>query len=141
VLAPIPAALAGIATVLLALQVVIPSLQATYADQVVRSRIAESLAAIQPLQRQLEEWFVSRSPSDAPDLALAQMRPGPEQVEPVNVSLISGRVRLALDALTPELTGRWILLAPALDRRQQVRWICVPVDVPARYLPRECRQT
>ena len=141
VLAPIPAALAGAATVLLVLQVVIPSLQATYADQVVRSRIAESLAAIQPLQRQLEEWFVSRSPSDVPDFALTQMRPGPELVEPVNVSLISGRVRLALDALTPELTGRSILLAPALDRRQQVRWICVPVDVPARYLPPECRQT
>ena len=141
VLAPIPAALAGAATILLVLQVVIPSLQATYADQVVRSRIAESLAAIQPLQRQLEEWFVSRSPSDAPDVALAQMRPGSELVEPVNVSPISGRVRLALDALTPELIGRSILLAPALDRWQQVRWICVPVDVPARYLPRECRQT
>jgi hypothetical protein len=141
VIAPIPAALAGAATILLALQVVIPSLQATYADQVVRSRIAESLAAIQPLQRQLEDWFVSRSPSDAPDFALAQLRPGAESPDPVNVSPTSGRVRLALDALTPELSGRSILLAPALDRRQQVRWICIPVDVPARYLPRECRQT
>ncbi len=141
VTAPIPAVLAGAATILLALQVVIPSLQATYADQIVRSRIAESLAAIQPLQRQLEEWFVSRSPFDAPDFALTQVRPEAELVDPVNVSLTSGRVRLALDALTPELSGRSILLAPALDRRQQVRWICVPVDVPARYLPRECRQT
>ena len=141
VIAPIPAALAGAATMLLALQVMIPSLEATYADQVIRSRIAESLAAIQPLQRQLEEWFVSRSPSDAPDFALAQMRPGADPPDPVNVSLTSGRVRLALGALTPELSGRSILLAPALDRRQQVRWICVPVDVPARYLPRECRQT
>jgi len=141
VTAPIPAALAGAATILLALQVLIPSLQATYADQVVRARIAESLAAIQPLQRQLEEWFVSRSPFDAPDFALTQVRPGVELVDPVNVSLTSGRVRLALGALTPELSGRSILLAPTLDRRQQVRWICVPVDVPARYLPRECRQT
>jgi hypothetical protein len=141
VIAPIPAAIAGAATMLLALQVMIPSLQATYADQVVRSRIAESLAAIQPLQRQLEDWFVSRSPSDAPDFALAQMRPGADPPDPVNVSLTSGRVRLALGALTPELSGRSILLAPALDRRQQVRWICVPVDVPARYLPRECRHT
>ena len=141
VTAPIPAALAGAATILLVLQVLIPSLQATYADQVVRARIAESLAAIQPLQRQLEEWFVSRSPFDAPDFALTQVRPGVELVDPVNVSLTSGRVRLALGALTPELSGRSILLAPTLDRRQQVRWICVPVDVPARYLPRECRQT
>jgi hypothetical protein len=137
VTAPIPAALAGTATILLVLEVVIPSLQATYADQVVRSRIAESLAAIQPLQRQLEEWLVSPSPSAAPDFALAQLR---QNADPVDVSLASGRVRLALGALNPELSGRSILLAPALDRRQQVRWICVPVDVPARYLPRECRQ-
>ena len=58
----------------------------------------------------------------------------------MNVSLTSGRVRLALGSLAPELYGRSILLAPALDRRQQVHWICVPVDIPARYLPRECRQ-
>ena len=141
VIAPVPAALAGAATILLAFHVLIPNLRATYADQLVRSRIAESLAAIQPLQRQLEAWFASRSPSDAPDLTLAQMRPGADVVDTVNVSPTSGRVRLALDSLTPELSGRSILLAPALDRRQQVRWICVPVDVPARYLPRECRQT
>jgi len=141
VTAPIPAALAGAATILLALQVVIPSLQATYADQIVRARIAESLAALAPLQRQLEEWFVSRSPADAPDLALTQTRPGAEALAPVSVSPTSGRVRLALGALVPELAGRLILLAPALDRQRQVHWICVPVDVPARYLPLECRQT
>ncbi len=141
VTAPIPAALAGAATILLALQIVIPSLQATYADQIVRARIAESLAAIVPLQRQLEEWFVSRSPADAPDPALTQTGPGAEPIAPVSVSPTSGRVRLALGSLIPELAGRLILLAPAMDRQRQVHWICVPVDVPARYLPLECRQT
>jgi hypothetical protein len=140
VIAPIPAALTGAATILLVLHVMIPSLQATFADRVVRSRIAESLAAMQPLQRQLEEWLVSRSPSDAPDFAHAQAPLAAEFHDSVNVSLTSGRVRLALGSLAPELSGRSILLAPALDRRQQVRWICVPVDIPARYLPRECRQ-
>ena len=77
-----PAAIAGGATILLALHVVIPSLQSTYADQVVRSRIAESLAAIQPLQRQLEEWFVSRSPSDAPDFALRKRDRGRSSSRP-----------------------------------------------------------
>jgi hypothetical protein len=140
VIAPMPAALAGGATILLALYVVIPSLQSAYTDQVVRSRIAEGLAAIQPLQRQLEAWFVSQSPSGAPAFDVAEALPGTQFLEAVNVSLTSGRVRLALGPLIPELSGRSILLAPAMDRRQQVRWICIPVDIPARYLPQECRQ-
>jgi hypothetical protein len=119
---------------------VLPSLQSAYTDHVVRSRVAEGLAAIQPLQRQIEEWFVARSPSDVPKFEAAETRPGAEYLEAVNVSLASGRVRLALGPLIPELSGRSILLAPAMDRRQQVRWICIPVDIPARYLPQACRQ-
>ncbi len=140
VIAPMPAAFAGGATILLALYVVIPSLQSAYTDQIVRSHVTAGLAAIRPLQRQLETWFVSRSPSGAPDFGLADARPGTEFLETVTVSLTNGRVRLALGPLIPELSGRSILLAPAFDRRQQVRWICIPVDIPARYLPQECRQ-
>jgi hypothetical protein len=140
VIAPMRAAVAGGATMLLALYVVIPSLQSAYTDQVVRSRIAESLAAIEPLQRRLEAWFVSRSPSRAPEFDVAAALPGSLLLEAVHVSLTSGRVRLALGPLIPELSGRSILLAPAMDRRQQVRWICIPVDIPAKYLPQECRQ-
>ena len=58
----------------------------------------------------------------------------------VTVSLANGRVRLALDSSIPEVSGRTILLAPAIDRRSQVRWICIPVDIPERYLPQECKQ-
>ena len=58
----------------------------------------------------------------------------------LEVSLESGRVRVALGPLIPQLTGRSILLAPALDRDERVRWICVPIDIPARYLPHECRE-
>ena len=140
VIAPTPAAFAGGAAILLALYVVVPSLQSAYADLVIRSRVAEGLAAIQPLQREIEEWFVSRSPSGAPAFEVAEARPGTEFLEAVSVSLTDGRVRIALSSLIPELSGRSILLAPAVDRRQQVRWICIPVDIPARYLPPECRQ-
>ena len=71
---------------------------------------------------------------------MADAQPGAESLEKVSVSLTNGRVRLALDSSIPELSGRSILLAPAIDRQRQVRWICIPVDIPARYLPEECRQ-
>ena len=79
-----------------ALGAVLPDLQSAYADQVVRSRIAEMMAAIQPLQRQLEGWFISRSPADAPEIDMDEAQPGAESFAKVNVSLTSGRVRLAL---------------------------------------------
>ena len=139
VIAPVPA-MAAAAVAFVTAGAAVPTLDSTYADQVVRARIAESLVAIQPLQRQLEAWFTSQLPSDAPPLALASAQSGPDSPEAVTVSLTTGRVRLALDPLGPELSGKSILLAPALDRRLQVRWICIPVDVPEKYLPQECRQ-
>ena len=124
----------------LALGSVVPNLRVAYADQLVKARIAESIAAIQPLQRQLEAWFASSSPADAPPTALAQSWADGLSLANVTVSLANGRVRLALDSSIPEVSGRTILLAPAIDHRSQVRWICIPVDIPERYLPQECKQ-
>jgi hypothetical protein len=139
VIAPFQAVAAS-AIMLTALGVVVPVFKSAYSDQLVKTRIAESIAAMRPLQRQLEEWFMSRSPDDAPAIALSEMRVDAPQVDKVTVSLVNGRVRLALDSSIPELSGRSILLAPAIDRWLQVRWICIPVDIPERYLPQECKQ-
>jgi hypothetical protein len=139
VIAPFQAA-ATTVTMLAALAVVVPVFKSAYSDQLVKARVAESIVAIRPLQRQLEEWFMSRSPDDAPAIALAQTPVDASPLEKVTVSLVNGRVRLALDSSIPELSGRSILLAPAIDRWLQVRWICIPVDIPDRYLPQECKQ-
>jgi hypothetical protein len=40
----------------------------------------------------------------------------------------------------PELNGKAILLAPIRNAQQQVRWLCVPVDIAAAYLPPECQR-
>jgi hypothetical protein len=133
-------AVAASAIMLTALAVVVPIFKSAYSDQVVKTRVAASIAAIRPLQRQLEEWFMSRSPDDAPAIALAETRVDGPHLDRVTVSLVNGRVRLALDSSIPELSGRSILLAPAIDRWLQVRWICIPVDIPERYLPQECKQ-
>jgi hypothetical protein len=138
VTAPFQAAAATV-IMLAALGVVVPNLKSAYSDEVVKARITASLAAIRPLQAQLEEWFRSRSPDDAPAIALAETLTDTPLLERVSVSLANGRVRVALDSI-PELSGRSILLAPAIDRWKQVRWICIPVDIPERYLPPECKQ-
>ena len=139
VIAPLQAA--AVSLVMLAtLGGVVPVFKSAYSDHLVKTRIAESIAAMRPLQRQLEEWFMSRSPDDAPAFAMAETPVDTSQLDKVNVSLVNGRVRLAIDSSIPELSGRSILLAPAIDRWLQVRWICIPVDIPERYLPNECKQ-
>ncbi len=141
-IAPGSALFLGGGAMLIALCVAAPSLQSVYADRVVRTRIAEVLALTQPLQRQAEEWWVlSGSLPFATKYATTGAPPKAVLVDDVDVSPVSGRVRLTLGPLIPELSGRFILLAPALDLRQQLRWICVPVGIPARYLPQECRKS
>lgn len=131
--------LGGIATIV-ALFVAAPNLKTAVADRVVRNHVAEALAALQPLQRQVEDgWDRVTSSLIAPNFDSEWQR-GAGLLGTVSVSPENGRVRVALGPFIPELAGRWILLAPALDREERVRWICVPVDIPARYLPQACRQ-
>ena len=35
--------------------------------------------------------------------------------------------------------GKAILLAPAIDQRDRIRWFCVPIGVSERFLPQACR--
>ena len=140
-IAPGSAVILGGAAILFAFHVAEPSLQAAYADSIVRARVAEAVATTQPLQRQVEQWWgTSRSTPSSAGYATAGVQARAALIDDVDVSPVSGRVRVTLGPLIPELFGRMILLAPALDQRQQLRWICVPVGIPTRYLPPVCRK-
>jgi len=135
------AVLLGAVAITSSMLVVAPYLQTAVADRVVRTRVAEALAALQPLQRQVEGgWDLAKSSLIAPNYEIIGRQFGPDFLAAVNVSLDSGRVRVALGPLIPELSGRSILLAPARDRDERIRWICVPVDIPVRFLPHECKE-
>ena len=133
------AAFLGGGTILFALYVAAPPLQAAYAAHIVRTQVASGLGALEPLQRQIEQmWADSKSLPAAPNYELVSASPGSEFLEAFDLDSTSGRLRVTLGPLIPALSGRSILLAPTLDGRQQVRWICIPVDIPAKYLPQAC---
>jgi len=139
-IAPGAAALLGGVATVIALFVAAPNLQTAVADRVVRTQVAQALATLQPLQRKVEDgWDLVTSSLIAPNYEIEWQR-GADSLGAISVNRENGRVRVALGPLIPELAGRWILLAPTLDRDERVRWICVPVDIPARYLPQACRQ-
>jgi Protein of unknown function (DUF2628) len=134
------AAAIGLAAVALAPQFVAPNLQALYHEHLVRGRIAGSLAAVRPLQRRVEASLLRFGAMPrTPDVAAMLWQRGAMAEDDVNLNPRSGRVRVALGSTAADLEGASILLAPAIDSRQHVRWVCVPVGVPRTFLPPECR--
>jgi hypothetical protein len=131
----------GSAALVLAQVVVAPNLQTALADRVVRTRVAEAVAALRPLQRQVEEgWNTARSSLMPQSDQIAIWTRAADFISTVDVNPENGRLRVALGPTIPEVSGRSILLAPAVDRDERIRWICVPVGIPARYLPHDCRR-
>lgn len=135
------AILFGGAAIMLAPRLAAPGLYAMYQDHTIRTQVIESLAAVQPLQRQVEDnWARFKAIPYTLDDAATLMQLGGLVVDNVSFSPINGRLRLALGSTIAELSGKTILLAPTVTPTQQMRWVCIPVDIPSKYLPQECRR-
>jgi Protein of unknown function (DUF2628)/Pilin (bacterial filament) len=118
-----------------------PHVYALYENHSVRARLAQSLAAIKPLQREIEEsWERSNAIPRTLEQAAAALRTGGDLVDSVNFNPLNGRLRVALGAGITELAGKNILLAPVVDAAQGVQWLCIPVDIAPKYLPWQCRR-
>lgn len=117
-----------------------PLLTTAYDEHAVRVKVGKALAALSPIQQQIEEsWRAFRYwPRQGIAFELPT-RAGAVLFDEIAVDRESGRVRLSVGASIPELAGKAILLAPAVDRSDRVQWFCVPVGIPDRFLPRSCR--
>ncbi len=126
---------------MLAMTVILfPQLQAAYSDLGVREQLGQTLAALHVIERDVEAgWTSSRLLPRQTGHAALSAQPGAALIDEVNVNPVTGRVRVALGSIVPELAGKTILLAPRRDDEDRVQWVCVPVDIPPQYLPRECR--
>jgi hypothetical protein len=104
-----------------------------------RVKLEQVMAAVKPLQRQVEDdWASTRSIPQRPDYRAVRMHQAYALVEGVDLNPRNGRVRVDLGDAVPELEGRSILLAPAVDAWQKLRWLCVPIDIPTAYVPAAC---
>jgi hypothetical protein len=118
----------------------LPDIERIYDQRVVRAHVAASVAAVAPLKRQVEEqWERTGSIPHRPDYEAVKAERGAVFLDKVEMSPTTGRVRLALGPAAGEASGKSLLLAPAVDADQRIHWYCIPIDVPARLLPEECR--
>jgi hypothetical protein len=125
----------------LAASVLAPHFFALYGNHSIRARLVQTLAAIKPLQREIEEsWERSNAIPRTVEHAATFVRTGSDLIDSVNFNPLSGRLRVALGSTITELAGKNILLAPVVDPTQRLRWICIPVDIAPKYLPAQCRR-
>lgn len=134
--------LLGFAAFALWLALALPVLENQREERAVRAGIAASLAVVAPLREAILE---SRAHSIS--LPAALQGAAPESIalaaaglETIAVDPGNGRLRLTFAPAMRLLAGKSLLLAPVIDARQQLQWLCVPIDIPARLLPRECRR-
>ena len=133
------AALFGVATLLFVGSLAGPRLQTAWHEHCIRAKVAQAIGAMRPLLRQVEDdWSRTRSIPQRPDYGAVRAQEGYALVQAVNLNASNGRVRVDLGAAVPELQGRSILLAPAVDAVQKLRWLCIPIDIPASYVPAGC---
>jgi hypothetical protein len=128
------------AGVLLCLGSVIgPRLQSAYHAYSMRGVLEQVIATVRPLQRQVEEfWAQGRPMPEHPDFRALRAHRADGLVYAVDLNTQNGRVRIDLGGAQPELEGRSILLAPAIDAWHKLHWMCIPIDIPAAYLPGSC---
>jgi len=137
---PLGGFLGGAGALVLAAGLLTPNLEIAQAERAVRAELAGTLAAAKTLQSDVEAALRRADSLPRPfDALLTLVRAGGTLAESVDVDPATGRVRVALGSAVPALAGKAILLAPAIDARDQVRWICIAVDIPRALLPVDCR--
>jgi len=120
--------------------VIVPPLHSAYVDQGVRAQVAQVLDAVRGLEDDIEaNWYYARLLPRQTDNAAVRAHAGAALIEDVDVHPNTGRLKVALGPAVPELAGKTILIAPTRDMQDRWNWMCVPVDIPRRYLPKECR--
>jgi len=116
-----------------------PGVQMAWFEHEVRVQIGAALASMRPLQQQVEDsWDRVRAVPRMLDVESLRVQAAAAFFDEVSFRPANGRLRLGLGPTIPELFGRSILLAPAVDASQHIRWTCIPVDIPARFLPKDC---
>ena len=133
------ALLLGVGTLLFVGSLIGPRLQIAYHAHEMRVKLQQVMAAVKPLQRQVEhDWALTRSIPQRPDYGAVRTHDAFALVDGVDLNPRNGRVRVDFGDAVPELQGRSLLLAPAVDAWQKVSWLCVPIDIPTAYVPAAC---
>lgn len=131
----------GGGAIALAIAALGPPIRAEYVARDAREAVTHALASLRVVQDAVEaardrSGTIAHARSVGKEVAQGDGR----YVQDVAVNPATGLVRVSLGASIPGAGGKSILLAPTVDDAEHVQWVCVPVDIPARFLPDYCRR-
>jgi hypothetical protein len=131
--------LLGLGSIALALGLATPGMYRSYTEHDARTKVAETLASVKPVQEKVVDQIQRAGGATGGRGEVHFTTDWTHKLQTLSLNPATGRLRLSLGPAVPELWGKTLVLAPALDVFQRVVWYCVPIDIPARFLPKECR--
>lgn len=115
-------------------------IRAEYVAHAARDAVTTVLASLAVVQEAVESaWERTGTLAQARVVGTLIAKNDAGYVEDVAVSS-GGRVRVSLGPDVPGAAGKSIVLAPTIDEQKRVQWMCVPIDIPPRFLPEACRR-
>jgi hypothetical protein len=137
---PASAIALGGGAIVLAATLLGPPIRAEYVAHAARDAVTATLASLRIVQEAVESaWDRTGTLAHARNVGALLAQNDGAYVGDVAVTS-AGRVRVSLGPSVPGAAGKSIVLAPIVDDQQRVNWMCVPVDIPARFLPEACRR-
>jgi hypothetical protein len=130
----------GGGAIVLAATLLGPPIRAEYVAHAARDAVTAALTSMRIVQEAVESaWDRTGTLAHARNVGTLLAQNDGAYVGDVAVTS-SGRVRMSLGPSVPGAAGKSIVLAPTVDEQKRVNWMCVPVDIPARFLPEACRR-
>lgn len=137
---PASAIALGGGAIVLAVTLLGPPIRAEYIAHAARDAVTATLASLRIVQEAVESaWDRTGTLAHARNVGWLLAQNDGAYVGDVAVNS-AGRVRVSLGPSVPGAAGKSIVLAPIVDDQKRVNWMCVPVDIPAHYLPEACRR-
>jgi hypothetical protein len=137
---PASAIALGGGAIVLAATLLGPPIRAEYVAHAARDAVTAALTSMRIVQEAVESaWDRTGTLAHARNVGTLLAQNDGAYVGDVAVTS-SGRVRMSLGPSVPGAAGKSIVLAPTVDEQKRINWMCVPVDIPARFLPEACRR-
>jgi hypothetical protein len=122
------------------LAVVVPSLYDAYVDLEIRSRVEQAINSVRGLEDEIEiGWFTTRLlPRQTEHPSCSPIRAQRSSTTFTCIRKPAGS-SWHLVPTSRRWRGKTILIAPTRDADDRWKWMCIPVDIPKRWLPKDCR--
>ena len=106
-------------------------------DQAVRARVEEAAATGRQAAQAVGNYMRKHGRAPA-QIEQAYIRPAAlRDIKLMSVNGQTGQVRVAL--AFPPVEGKSLLFVPTRKPDRSIVWQCISEDIPAKYLPEECR--